>query len=305
MARKSKQKILGFAVETQYGVDPVTEQNPLSFVLGREFTVTPQAGESQSLEYDTGKLGNSAEVMTECYVQIEFGVDFAPGKTAGAAAPWANLMKGCLRGVNTDAQASKTTYALDENATGSLTFYFIQSGTLHKLTGARGSVSLSAKAKAFPTLQFKFTGLFVPVTNSVHTPPTFAEWVTPLKVGVEHSAFTIDGSPFKMISLEYDQANAVTHQEYVGHEEVLITDFVPTATLVIEAPALGDFDPFALAEAGSEHTLSFTNGPIGNQVGWQSTRIQFGRATYGDQDGTQTYSIPLRPLEDADAFFNA
>lgn len=49
------------------------------------------------------------------------------------------------------------------------------------------------------------------VSQSLPT-PDFSEWQTPLKIGVENSAFTIDGTPYKMISLEYDQANSVVYQ---------------------------------------------------------------------------------------------
>ncbi len=311
MSRKAKKKILMFAAETDYGIDPIADNTEPSFILGREFSIVPQAGESLALEYDTGELGNSPEIMTECFVEVEFGVDFAPGVfteggTTGEPAPWAPLLAACLRQTKTDTEADnpKTTYHIDDTSTNSLTFYFYQSGTLHKVTGARGSVSLALQAKQFPTLKFKFSGLHTVPEAGEHPTPDFSQYQTPLKVGVENSAFTIDGKPHKMISLEIDQANNVIHQEYVGHEEVMITDFAPTATLVLEAPDLATLDPFALANAGKEHAIAFTNGPVGNQVGWQSDNVQFGRPTYADQDGTQTYSIPLRLIGSGDVIFN-
>nr|WP_086937493.1 phage tail tube protein [Thaumasiovibrio occultus] len=312
MSRKAKQKILMFALETAYGVDPIATPADATFVLGREFAIVPQAGESQTLEYETGELGNSPEIMTECFVEVEFGVDFAPGKIPplgkpGEPAPWASILKACLRTATTTHTAEKdeTAYTINQDENGSLTLYYNQSGTLHKITGARGSVSLSLQAKGFPQLKFKFVGLHTIPESAAVPVPSFDQYLTPLKVGVENSAFTIDGAPHKMISLEIDQANSVVHQEYVGHEEVAITDLAPTATLVMEAPPLSVFDPFALARSGAETMLDFANGPLGNQVGWRSTRVQFGRPSYGDQDGTQTYSIPLRLIGQSDEIYNA
>lgn len=299
MARKSRKKVLAYATEATYGVDAIDGGTP-KYLLGREFSVTPMAGESSSLDYDDGKLGNSGEIVTELYVTIEFTVDFASGGAATTPAPWGELMNGCMRTAATG--ASETTYSIDDTNEGSLTFYYYQSGVLHRVTGARGSFSLSAAAKNFGTMKFTFTGLHSTIVSSALPAATFAAWKTPLKIGVDNSAFTIDGLPIKMISLEYDQANSVVYQEYVGHEEVIITDFVPTGTLVIEAPDLADFDPFALANAGAAHALVFTNGPVGNQVEWASTQVQLGRPTYADQDGTQTYSIPLIPLGSNDVF---
>ncbi|ELR65844.1 hypothetical protein C942_00931 [Photobacterium marinum] len=303
MARRDKKKIIGFAPETTYGVDAIAAGAAMSHVLGREFTITPLAGESQSLEYDNGMLGQSPQIMTEAYVTVEFTVDFAASKDPAKAAAWGTLMSACQRKVADDAAAKQTLYSIDDEATGSLSIYFFQSGSLHKLVGARGSLALNITAKQFGGIKFAFTGLFVPVTEAVLPQLDFSRWVTPLKIGVENSSFTLDDKPFKLISLEYDQANQVPYQEYVGHQEVMITDYQPTATMVIEAPKLSELDVFAMAQAGSEHNLVFTNGPVGNQVGWQCSRVQLGRATYGEQEGTQTYSIPLNIIANSDQFF--
>ncbi|MDO6497326.1 hypothetical protein [Photobacterium sanguinicancri] len=299
MARKERKKIIAYAVESTYGVDAIAGGSP-KYVLGREFSVTPMAGESQSLDYDDGTLGNSAEVMTEKYVTLEFTVDLAASNDVKVAAPFGDLMSGCLRQAN--AVATECTYSFDDNSTGSLTFYFYQSGTLHKVTGARGSLSFSGQAKNFGGIKFAFTGLFQPVSGQTLPVPDFTPWRTPLKIGVENSAFSIDGKALKLISIEYDQANSVTYQEYVGHEEVQITDYKPTATIVIEAPEHADWNPWLLAEQGGTHTVVFSNGPVTNQIEWKSSKVQLGRPTYGEQEGTQTYSIPLNVIKFHDVF---
>lgn len=299
MSRKHRRKVIAYALETTYGVDAISAGTP-KYLLGREFSITPMAGESKSLDYDDGTLGNSAEIVTELYVTVEFTVDLAAANAATTPAPWGDLMKACLRGVAVG--ASDVTYGIDENSTDSLTLYYYQSGTLHKITGARGSLSMTAPAKEFGSIKFTFSGLHAPAETQALPAADFTAWQKPLKIGAANSSFTIDSNPIKLISLEYDQANQVPYQEYVGHEEVLITDFQPTATMVIEAPALTELDVFALAQAGSEHALEFTNGPVGNQVVWKSSQVQLGRPTYADQDGTQTYSIPLRVISNSDQF---
>ncbi len=305
MARKSRKKIIAYGVESVYGTDALSS-GTTQYVLGRDFSITPMAGESSELDYDDGKLGNSGEIVTELYVTIEFTVDFASSGSATEVAPWGDLMTACLRKLTSKKQTpdgtDETLYEIDDGSTASLTLYYYQSGVLHKITGARGSLSLSAKAKSFAGIKFAFTGIHGVVSSQAVPDGVFSKWQTPLKVGVENSACTLDGKAAKMISLDYDQANQVVYQEYVGHEEVVITDFKPTGTLVIEAPDLSTLDVFALAKAGGEHTLVFANGPKGNQVEWSSNKVQLGRPTYGDQDGTQTYSIPLRIIGDSDKF---
>ncbi len=296
MARKIRKKVIAYAPEATYGQDGIAADAP-KYLLGREFSITPMAGESQSLDYDDGKLGNSGEIVTELYVTMEFTVDLASGGAATTAAPWGELMAACLRKVTAHTVdpdgVDETVYEIDDTSTGSMTFYYYQDGALHSVVGARGTFSLNAAAKNFGGIKFTFTGLHVPVAAGALPTTDFSTWKTPLKIGVENSAFTIDGNPYKMISLDYDQANQVVYQEYVGHEEVIITDFAPTATLVIEAPTIAELDIFASAKAGEEHELIFTNGAVGDQVEFKEPQVQLGRPTYGDQDGTLTYSIPL------------
>ena len=296
MARKFNKKILAFAPEAVYGSDAIDSGTP-SYVLGREVTITPMAGESTALEYDNGELGNSAELVTELYVTVEFGCDFCAATAAEEAAPWGELAEACLRSVS---GTDPVTYILNDDGTDSLTFYFYMDGTLHALVGARGSMRMSAAAKAFPELRFTFTGIYVRPESQTNPSASFSQWRTPLKIGAENTSATLDGNAVKMISLEYDQANQVSHEEYVGHEEVMITDYQPSGTLVLEAGSLAQFDPFGKTESGEEVAFSLTHGPAGNQVGWSTSRLQLGRPTYADQNGTLTYSIPIRPLGNVD-----
>lgn len=168
-----------------------------------------------------------------------------------------------------------------------------------------GSLSLSATAKQFPELRFTFTGLFVTPDSKAHPEADFSAWQTPLKAGVENTTALLDGKPVKLISLEYDQANQVTYEEYVGHQEVMITDYQPTGTLVLEAGTLRDFNPFVLAKSGKQVAFILTHGAAGNQVRWTTTALQIGRPTYADQNGTLTYSVPIRPVGSADQLITA
>lgn len=297
MARKFARKVLAFAPEKTYGSDAIASGSP-GYVLGREVTITPMAGESAALEYDDGSLGNSQEQLTELYVTLEFACDLCASPDRTKPAAWAELARACMRSVSGSGPVS---YGLDDNGTASATFYFYMDGGLHALVGARGNLKFTASAKAWPALQFSFTGLYVQPKGIKQPVASFAAWRTPLKVGAENTTAALDGRSLKMISLEYDQGNQVSHEEYVSHEEVLITDYQPSATLVVQADPLGDFNPFYIVQKGLLQTFPLSHGPEGNQVRW-TARLQLGRPTYGDQNGILTYSIPIRPLGNSDRF---
>ncbi|MCE9679615.1 hypothetical protein LZP69_10630 [Shewanella sp. AS1] len=296
MARKFRKKALVFATELTYGVDAIAAAEPATAVLGREVKITPMAGENTELDYDDGNLGNSAEIETETYVSLEFGVDWAGSGVATTAPAYAPLLDACLR--KTTVGASSVDMAIDEAGTSSQTFYFYLDGALHALVGARGSFKLEAKAKDFPKIMFTFTGLFVAVSADAMPVTDFSAWKTPMKVGAANSSCSLDGNAIKLISFEYDQGNEVVHQEYVGHEEVIITDYKPSGKLVLEADTLGNFDPFAANTAVLPFNL--THGEATNQVIFATSQLQLGRPEYGEQDGTLTYEIPVRPLGNGD-----
>ncbi|QUN06431.1 hypothetical protein KDN34_02915 [Shewanella yunxiaonensis] len=296
--RKTRKKVLVFALEATYGVDAVDGGTP-SALLGRDVKITPMAGDNTSLSYDDGTLGNAIELATEIYGTVEFAVDVAGSGTANVAPEYGKLLQACLRSVTPG--ASDVVAAIDDDAAGSLTLYFYYHGALHKLTGARGTFSFSIKAKELPSFKFTFTGLFSPVTGvALPTGLDFTKWKKPVKVGVQNSAFTIGGVAYKLISYEYDQANSVIHQEYVGHEEVEITDYKPTLKIVMEAPDIADWDPFTLAENTTEVATSLTHGPALNQFVHDVPRVSLKRPVYGDQDGTLTYEIDMNVISNGD-----
>lgn len=297
MARKTRKKALLFALEASYGVDAIAADTPTA-VLGRDVKIVPMAGDNTELKYDDGKLGNSPELATEIYATVEFSVDLAGSGTATKAPAWAPLVQACSRDITPG--ASSVVMAINEDSTASLTMYMNYHGVLHALLGARGTFKISAKAKELPSIMFTFTGLFVPVTAAAMPATNFAAWKKPQPVGVKHSAFSLAGAAAKLISFEYDQANTVAYTEYVGFEEVLITDFKPSGKIIIEAASLAEFDPFTLAGSNTEVAMEFSHGSALNQVVWSSSRISLGRPEYGDQDGTLTYEIPFKPLSTLD-----
>lgn len=299
MARKTRLKAIRFALEANYGIDAIAAAEPIVDLLGQNFSVTPLAGDDIELNYDDGKLGSRKALLSNTHVQISFAVDLAGAGAAATQPAYSALLQGCLR--QAQEAADKVEYPIQSAGTASLSFYFFYDGTLHALVGARGTFKLVAKAGELPKLEFTFTGLFVPPTAQALPALDFSAWQQPREVGAANSAFVLDGQSRKLISLEYDAANEVIYQQYVGHEEVLITDFKPTCTLEFEAPPHADFDAVAIALAEGEHSFELSHGnAAGNTVLFGSSKVQFGRPEYGDKDGTLTLRLPLRMIGEND-----
>src|SRR3546814_5593421 len=60
--------------------------------------------------------------------------------------------------------------------------YFYIDDELHKLSGARGTVSVDCSKEAMPQFKFSFTGLRVPAAAGTNPTPDFSGFVEPLPV---------------------------------------------------------------------------------------------------------------------------
>lgn len=303
MARKSRIKLLHYMAEATYGVDAVAAaiaaESAVSNVAGYDFNISdPLTGQDLQLNYDDGKLGNKGYVLAGNHVSVSFKVyATGAGTSATTVPPYAALLLACLRKQAVDANVA---FEIDQASTGSVTFYFHQDGTQHVVRGARGNVKLVLTATQLPYLEFTFLGLYTPVTATAKLPTDFDAWKKPRPVGVEHTTCQFDGSPLKLTAFEYDQGNKLQYQEYVGHQEIIISDMEPKAKLTLEAPELGTFNPFTGALLEADHAFSISHQATPQLFRWSSDKLQMGRPKYGDQNGTLTYEIDVTPKGEAD-----
>jgi hypothetical protein len=179
----------------------------------------------------------------------------------------------------------------------SVTIHYNIDGVLHRLTGCRGTFTISAEVGAIPTIDFTMTGIFNPVTDTAAPAATYANQATPLIFRQGNSGgFSLMGHSGCLQSTSIDIGNTVAYRELVGCvKEVLITDRVVTGSATIEAPTMAERNFFsdALAE-GSPGIFSFLHGNTpGNIFGVFSARTDIGAPTYADQDGVHMLTTPI------------
>jgi hypothetical protein len=178
----------------------------------------------------------------------------------------------------------------------SATIYYNIDGVLHRLTGCRGTFTISAEVGAIPTIDFTMTGIFNPVTDTAAPAATYANQATPLIFRQGNSGgFNLMGHSGCLQSANIDIGNTIVYRELVGCvKEVLITDRAVTGSATIEAPTMAERNFFN--DALSDGTLgdySFIHGnAVGNIVALYSTRADIGSPSYADQDGVHMLTIP-------------
>ena len=177
----------------------------------------------------------------------------------------------------------------------SATIYFNNDGVLHKITGARGTFTLTTGVGEIPTIDFQLTGIYNAPTDTAAPTTTYSDQATPVifKAG-NTSAFSILNYTACLQSLSFNVANETVYRELVGcTKEVLITNRAPAGDCMIEAPTIAQKDFFTIANNDTTGTLTLLHGSTaGNRVTLLAPKVDITNPSYADQDGIQMLNIP-------------
>lgn len=285
----ARKKVLLAKIESTYNTDP-TPTGAANAIQTSDLTITPLAGPVVSRNLNRTTLGNDLQIQVGTFVELMFNVEIAGGGTPLATVPaYGPLLKACGFGETVIAVTS-VTYNPISAAFPSLTMYFAHDGQLHKLTGARGTVSLALSAGIIPVYKFKFTGMYNVPTSTADPTPVFTAFQTPLPVNNSNmTTFSLHATAVTMIGCDLDVANNVVYRNVVGSESVEIIDRAVAGTVVFEAPAISAKNWFTIAKASTTGALQIIHGTAtGNKVTINAPNVQIISPTYGESDGIST-----------------
>ena len=289
----TRKRLILAEIEATYGTDPVP--TGAEAILVRNLEITPLQAETVSRNLVRPYLGQSDQLLAQTRVEVTFEVELAGSGAAGTAPAYGPVLRSC--GLSETISASTSvTYAPESAGFESTTIYFFNDGIRHKVTGCRGSFSMSAEVGQIPFISFTMTGIYNAPTDETLPTPTYSNQAAPLifKNGntSSFSAFSYSGC---LQSLNFDISNSVVYRELVGcNKEVIITDRAPSGTCVIEAPSIATKDFFTIANGSTTGSITFLHGTTaGNRVTFTSAQSDIGSPTYSDMDGIQMLNLPF------------
>src|SRR3990170_3085893 len=157
MAFKWRRKALMLKAEGTYGVDP-TPAAATDAVLARNVSLRPLILDADERTLVLPWFGNFGKLVAGKHVEIDFDVEMAGAGAAGTVPAYGPALVACEHSQTVNAGTS-VVYAPITTGEGSCTIYFYLDGRLHKILGARGTVSMSMEAGRIPVFKFKFVGL--------------------------------------------------------------------------------------------------------------------------------------------------
>ena len=293
MPKLFRKRTLLVKTESSYGTDP-TPTGAANAILVRDLSIEPVQSDEVSRDLVRGYLGNSEILLSNTRVNLSCEVEMVGSGAAGTEPAYAPLLKASGLAVTTVSSTSNT-YAPVSASFGSCSIYCNYDGVRHKITGCRGTFSISCELNQIPVISFSMTGIYSVPTDT--TAPTCTYNATkPLlfKTG-NTSAFSLFGYAGALQSWSFDMNNETVVRQLVGGtQEVMITDRNPSGTATVEAVALSAHNFFTDATGSSTGTNTFLHGTTaGNKVTVSCPQTDLGQPSYEDSDGVQMLSLPF------------
>ncbi len=293
MALLTRKRVILIESESSYGTDPTPSATDV--VLVTDLSITPQSSDVVNRDVVRPYLGSSEQLLANTRVECSFSVELAGSGTAGTAPRYGNALK--ATGLSeTVASGTSVTYAPVSSSFSSVTIHYNVDGVRHKVTGCRGSFTITAEVGTIPTIDFTFTGIYNAPTDTALPTVTYGNQATPLifKNG-NTSGFQLLSYAGALQSLTMDLGVSTVYRELVGGtKEVIITDRASNGSVTIEAPTLAQKDYFTAALTDSSlGNLAFLHGTTaGNKVQLTSSKVDIGDVAYGEADGVAMLEIP-------------
>ena len=293
MALLTRKRVILIETESSYGTDPTPAATDV--VLVTDLSITPQSSDVVNRDVVRPYLGSSEQLLANTRVECTFRVELAGSGTAGTAPRYGSALK--ATGLSeTVSSGTSVTYAPVSSSFSSVTIHYNVDGVRHKVTGCRGSFTISAEVGSIPTIDFTFTGIYNAPTDTALPTVTYGNQATPLifKNG-NTSGFQLLSYAGALQSLTMDLGVSTVYRELVGGtKEVIITDRASNGSVTIEAPTIAQKDYFTAALTDSTlGNLAFLHGTTaGNKVQLTSSKVDIGDVNYGEMDGVAMLEIP-------------
>lgn len=264
-----------------------------------DVTLTPIEGD----EVDQGVIrpyfGASETTMVTLYRKIAFSVGFAGVGTVGDLPGWSTLMRACAASVtNTPAPDpdAGTVFAPITDGIESVTIYAVVDKLLYKMAGARANAKAVVDAKQIPKWQFEFTGAFFPVEDVASMPAVnYTKFLRPLGVNKLNTTLSLDGYNAACSSFQFDFGNQVVKQDLMNVDTTEITGRASTGSVTFRNTSVATKNWIDMARESAKVPLLLKHGQAAtNTVSIAAPLAQIGKPTFGEQDGIQMITVPLR-----------
>lgn len=294
MAKSIRKTLLLAKIQTAAGTDPVPT-GAANAILLRNVTATPLSAEFVERALLRPYMGNSGQIATTQYAQIEGEVELAGSGTAGKAPAWGPLLRACGFS-ETVTEDTDTRYLPVSDNFERLTLHYYLDGLFHKILDARGTVSFDLTAKGIPFMRFRFMGTYQPITDGANPSLVdYAAFQIPKGVNKQNTpAWSLGAYSGCLQALNFDIANQLVWRSLIGCEGAEITNRQPTGKIALQLPSIAQLDWPTMVLDGAGNPVSITHGTLaGNIIEIKAPASQLTNPAYSEQDNVAMLELDM------------
>lgn len=223
---------------------------------------------------------------------ISSTVEMKGSGTAGTAPEWGSLIRSCGFS-ETIVAVTSVTYAPISTGDISVSEALYMDGIIHKIIGARSTMSFGGAVGEFAIMNFTTLGVEDATSDGAILAPTYQTTVPKALKGL---TFTLHGSTVVCSAFSFDFGVTNTPRgdlsKNSGFASVFFGNRAPVCNFMVEKPLVASKDWYGIQDLGTESTISLliSNG-AGNIITITSTKFQVTNITEQDDGGIAKLSI--------------
>lgn len=287
-------RVLLAAIEATYGTD-ATPTGSLNAVLTRNLEIDPLEGEELQRELDKGTFGNDPGTLIGQFARIRFQVEVAGAGTAGDLPAYDPIMRAAGHAQAQDDPTTPTEIYYDpiDLNVPSLTMYFHGDTALHKVVGARGSVTLEFGKRQYAYYQFEFQGLIEDIAAGTMPTADQSAFVKPVPFRAANVAFSLFGAVRPLHNLTITGGQQIEFYETSEEETLEQQDRSSTWQATIEHPDLSVWNPYTAIQDDTIGAMQIAHGvTAGNIVQVDAGEVQMlNSPSRGDENGIVSLQV--------------
>ena len=225
----------------------------------------------------------------------------APNRAAGRVATLTDLQSPALDNTTTLQVPKNVLYTPHSGTIPSLTMWVYMDGILYKFYGARGNMSLAVRSGGPGKFSFRFTGLFLSLTDAAIATPTYQSTRPPIWRDASdngYGAMVINRVLSGVAGFGLDLGNQLTYPE----DPNALEGFAPG--VIVRRGINGSVDPIMPLVATNAIMADFRaatariiharwGSTAGNRVGITIPNAQYLNHQPGDRGGLATVGVPF------------
>jgi len=251
--------------------------------------------EREDRELVRGYPGASPQIVTRQSARIQFSVELVGSGTPGTAPRYGPCLKACGRSETIVANTS-VTHARVMSGLSSVTIDAYLDGQRHRMTGCRGTASLSMTVEGIAKYTFDMLGIYNTPTVIANPSPTFTLQAQPVAVNSDNTpTVSVHGFAACMSEFSVQDGNQIVFLQPAGcSKEVIIPNRRVTGSITLQMPLVSAMDFFTIAANQAVGPITWTHGTTpGNIITYNAPTCAFGAPSLSISDEIYHIALPF------------